>query len=232
MKIRIFSGLSLSKDQALEIIPTAEFYQPVRKGDIEQSIRDQVHCCILIDGVFLRGPSVTPGEIHDALNVGMRVYGCSSMGAMRAAELEDYGMIGVGKIFEEIKSKPYFRDDYLGQTFSESGLDTFSIPFIDLRLSCEMLLDMGRLSKDQYDIITFEFESLHFSNRCIPELFQVLKRKHGKDAKVVQVVQKLPELFKSTKEADALMTLEQVKEDLEVINAWNVQKLSSLSLNT
>jgi hypothetical protein len=39
-------------------------------------------------------------EIISALKAGVCVVGGSSMGALRASELDSYGMIGVGRIYE------------------------------------------------------------------------------------------------------------------------------------
>jgi hypothetical protein len=55
---------------------------------------------VLIDGVFHQSQSVWHKEIGFALMRGVVVIGAASMGALRAAEMHRYGMIGVGKIFE------------------------------------------------------------------------------------------------------------------------------------
>jgi hypothetical protein len=55
---------------------------------------------VLIDGVFHQSLAVWHKEIVYALLAGVVCIGAASMGALRAAELHRYGMIGVGKIFE------------------------------------------------------------------------------------------------------------------------------------
>ncbi len=54
---------------------------------------------LLIDGYFHQVPSVQHKEILYALHQGLAVFGCSSMGALRAAELADFGMVGIGRVF-------------------------------------------------------------------------------------------------------------------------------------
>jgi hypothetical protein len=54
----------------------------------------------MIDGVFHQSLAVWHKEIVFALLEGIVCIGAASMGALRAAELWRYGMIGVGKIFE------------------------------------------------------------------------------------------------------------------------------------
>ena len=75
--------------------------------------------------------AVSPTDVMDALRCGLRVYGASSMGALRAVELAPYGMIGHGSIYEHVLHTPYFRDDYLGQTFTEAPEGQQSEPYIN-----------------------------------------------------------------------------------------------------
>jgi hypothetical protein len=55
---------------------------------------------VLIDGVFHQSLAVWHKELVYALLEGVVCIGASSMGAIRAAEMHRYGMIGVGRIFE------------------------------------------------------------------------------------------------------------------------------------
>lgn len=53
----------------------------------------------LIDGEFRQALAVQHKEIVFALLQGVLCIGAASMGALRAAELHRYGMIGIGRIF-------------------------------------------------------------------------------------------------------------------------------------
>jgi hypothetical protein len=55
---------------------------------------------VLIDGVFHQSLAVWHKELVYALLEGVTCIGAASMGAIRAAEMHRYGMIGIGKIFE------------------------------------------------------------------------------------------------------------------------------------
>jgi hypothetical protein len=74
---------------------------PAKQGDI---LRDVLEFCpkqiVLLDGCFYQSLSVWYKELVYALLEGIVCIGAASMGAIRAAELHRYGMIGVGKIFE------------------------------------------------------------------------------------------------------------------------------------
>ena len=72
---------------------------PARQGDVWRALRLRPRAIALIDGVFEAAPSVWHHELLDALDAGVLVFGAASMGALRAAELQRQGMIGVGRVF-------------------------------------------------------------------------------------------------------------------------------------
>ena len=58
----------------------------------------------IIDGLFEQVPAVWHKELLFAMARGVEVSGAASMGALRAAELHAFGMIGVGPTFAAYKS--------------------------------------------------------------------------------------------------------------------------------
>ena len=54
----------------------------------------------VIDGYFEIVPTVWHKEILWAMQAGIHVYGAASIGALRAAELDVFGMRGIGRIYE------------------------------------------------------------------------------------------------------------------------------------
>jgi hypothetical protein len=82
-------------------LPGEMWKSPAAQGDILEAVLQQKPAqIVLIDGVFHQSQSVWHKEIGYALMRGVVVIGAASMGAIRAAEMHRYGMIGVGKIFE------------------------------------------------------------------------------------------------------------------------------------
>ena len=103
-----FLGPSLRAAEALGIVPQVELWPPVCQGDLT-TVVERLHprAILIVDGEFGQSLSVWHKEILHALHLGIRVVGASSMGALRAAELDRFGMEGVGKIYE------YYRDGWL-----------------------------------------------------------------------------------------------------------------------
>jgi hypothetical protein len=99
-KRTIFVGPSIYGVEVTRL-PGEMWLPPAKSGDILQAILTiRPQQVVLIDGVFHQSQSVWHKEIGYALMRGIVVIGASSMGAIRAAEMHRYGMIGVGKIFE------------------------------------------------------------------------------------------------------------------------------------
>lgn len=110
-EIIIFVGPSISIDVAKKILPQATYLPPVKCGDILRVLRLQPKIIAIIDGFFENTAAVWHKEILFALSKGVKVYGAGSMGALRATELENFGMLGVGTIFKKYKAQEITDDD-------------------------------------------------------------------------------------------------------------------------
>src|SRR6185312_4256179 len=108
--IIVFLGPSLPLHKAQDILPQANFLPPAKCGDVLRIIRLKPKVIVLIDGFFERKAAVWHKELLFALESNISVLGAASMGALRAAELIDYGMIGIGKIFHAYHEK-HLKDD-------------------------------------------------------------------------------------------------------------------------
>ena len=108
--IVIFLGPSLPVDEARRLLPAC-YLGPARCGDVLRARRLRPWAMAVIDGLFDATPAVWHKEILVALEDGIEMYGASSMGALRAAELERFGMVGVGRIFEAYREGTYTDDD-------------------------------------------------------------------------------------------------------------------------
>jgi len=99
-RIFIFTGPTLSPGIALQTLD-AVYLPPVSLGDVYQICELFSPQVIgIIDGYFNQVPAVWHKEILYAMSQGINVIGAASMGALRAAELNQLGMIGCGKIYQ------------------------------------------------------------------------------------------------------------------------------------
>ena len=101
-RILCYLGPSLPLAKARAILPNAIYLPPAKQGDIVSHVVNYNPTRILlIDGVFRENLSPWHKELVYALQYPSvkGIYGAASMGALRAAELDYLGMIGIGKIY-------------------------------------------------------------------------------------------------------------------------------------
>ena len=145
-RIICYLGPSLSLAKAKAILPNAIYRPPAKQGDIVTDVVNlNPNRIILIDGYFRENLSVWHKEICFALQFPyMRaIYGASSMGALRAAELDFLGMIGIGKIYHWYRDSVTEDDSEVALSFAErDGPDgpqyyPSTIPLVDIRAGVE-----------------------------------------------------------------------------------------------
>lgn len=110
MNIIVFTGPTLSASDARQELE-ATYLPPAAQGEVYRAALTQPVAIGIIDGLFDQVPSVWHKEILWAMSQGIHVFGSASMGALRAAELEAFGMTGVGKIFRAYRDGTLEDDD-------------------------------------------------------------------------------------------------------------------------
>ena len=106
-KIIVFLGPSLDHLSAGKILPAGVTAAPAKRGDILSAVADGATVIGLIDGVFHQDCAVAHREVMHAIKKGVKVIGASSMGALRAAELDTLGMVGIGEIYRQYAAKEH-----------------------------------------------------------------------------------------------------------------------------
>lgn len=127
-----FLGPSLPR---AEVPRGVEVRPPARRGDVLAALERGPAAIALIDGVFEASPSVWHRELLLAIERGVAVFGASSMGALRAAELDVEGMIGVGTVYG------WFRDGRIEDDAevallhadAEHGFRALTLPLVNVR---------------------------------------------------------------------------------------------------
>ncbi|MGE0548240.1 MAG: TfuA-like protein [Kofleriaceae bacterium] len=108
----VFVGPTLPASEVAAKLPGVRVMPPVAVGDVLRWTRVRgVRRIAIIDGYFERMAAVWHKELLLALERGIAVWGASSMGALRAAELAAFGMRGVGAIFRMYARGELVADD-------------------------------------------------------------------------------------------------------------------------
>ncbi len=173
--IIVFLGPSLPLAAAQKILPNACYHPPVRCGDIIKALRLQPKTLVIIDGFFEQTASVWHKEILLALSFGVKVYGASSMGALRAAELQPQGMIGHGKIFEWYRDNVIIDDDEVALVHTaEKNFETSITPMVNVRASLSKAVVEKVIIDVQANALLTELKNQPYYNRSLFQAAQKL----------------------------------------------------------
>ena len=134
MKPIVFAGPSLPACDRDEYAGV-EWRPPAEAGDLLRLRRERPLKICLIDGYFDHRPAVRHKEILLLLSEGVEILGASSIGALRAAEMADFGMVGVGAIYRAYASGRVTGDDEVALVHgpAEWGWRPMSVPLVDVR---------------------------------------------------------------------------------------------------
>jgi hypothetical protein len=139
VNIVVFLGPSLPLAEARSILPEAVYRPPAQQGDVLDALtNDDPGVIALIDGQFHPARPVWHKELLLCLERGTAVYGASGIGALRAAELEAYGMRGRGEVFGWLASGELTGDDEIAHAyrFENGGYVRLSEPMVNIRATC------------------------------------------------------------------------------------------------
>ena len=147
MNAVIFTGPTLSAADARGELE-ATYLPPAAEGDVYRAAQKGPQVIGIIDGYFERQPAVWHKEILWAMSRGIHVFGAASMGALRAAELEVFGMEGVGSIFEAYRTGALEDDDEVAvaQAPAELGFRALSDAMVDIRHTLELAVEASVLT--------------------------------------------------------------------------------------
>lgn len=162
----VFVGPTLP--DATTLVPTGiEIRGPAMHGDVLVAVREGATVIGLIDGCFEDVAPVWHKEFLFALSNGVRVYGASSMGALRAAECAAFGMIGVGKIYEQYASGHLVDDADVAQIHGPAELNHLALsePLVNVLATLNHLLSRNELHEAEYAGLKASAEKLFFKDR-------------------------------------------------------------------
>jgi ribosomal protein S12 methylthiotransferase accessory factor len=165
----VFLGPSLPLAEAQTICP-GEYRPPIARGDLPALAGNVPRDVVIIDGCFEHVRAVSPKEILATLDAGHRVYGASSMGALRSIEMESFGMVGVGRIAELYRSGAVYADDEVALLFEPHTLEPLTVPLVCMRVAMEGAVAKEVLSENEATELLDAAKCLHYRDRTYLEL--------------------------------------------------------------
>jgi hypothetical protein len=203
--IYLFAGPTISAD---DVPPAAgcTVLPPVSLGDVYRLVEQKPRAIGIIDGYFERTPAVSHKEILWALTQGIHVYGAASMGALRAAELAAFGMVGVGKIFAAYRDGVLEDDDEVAVAHATAadGYRAASEPMVNIRASVAKALRQKVLNPAEADLFLSSAKSLYYPLRTYPAALEAALRAGLNPGTAERLSQWLPQHRVDQKRQDAL----------------------------
>lgn len=165
MKV-IFVGPSLP--DAISLCGTGIVVRPPAvQGAILRAVLDGASVIGLIDGNFEYTAPVWHKEILYGLAEGVSIFGSSSMGALRAAECQTFGMVGIGEIYRRYATAVMVDDSDVALIHApaELGYEPLSIPMVNFVITLEHLVAAGRVTSEQQDELRRIAERVFYKER-------------------------------------------------------------------
>lgn len=174
----IFLGPSMNSERAKGIFD-AEYRPPAKKGDLLRlGLSSDVSVVGLVDGMFLQDYPPTPIEVYQlVVKKNVIVVGAASLGALRAVELERFGMIGIGKIFDLYRKGKVTADDEVAVTFEENSYRLQSEAMIDIRFNLFLAEKRGIINNRSRKILTKIAKKFYFPLRNYNDILDYSARK-------------------------------------------------------
>lgn len=173
----IFLGPSLKPQEARAILD-ADYRPPAQRGDVLRAVENGADVIGLVDGFTHMIPAVTHKEVLFALSRGVQVYGAASLGALRAAELAPYGMIGVGRIWESYCTGEITSDEVaISHGPMELGYCPVSEAMVNIRATISAAVAAGLLERSA-DMLLKIARDMHFADRTWTKLMNAASQRH------------------------------------------------------
>lgn len=174
--VRVYAGPTVSADDVLAALPSAQLRPPVGRGDLYAEKWAPQDAAVIIDGYYRDRLSVGHKEILWLMSQGVTVVGAASMGALRAAELERFGMRGVGTVFRMYSTGEIDGDDEVAVLHGPAsiGYASSTAALVNIRYGCQAGATAHLISASAGERIVGAAKSLPFTHRTWDELQEAL----------------------------------------------------------
>ena len=177
---------------------------PIARGDLPE-LPKCVRTVLIVDGYFGSRPSVSHLELLNALHR-VEVVGCSSLGAIRAYELRDDGMIGIGQVYKAFFEHEDFMDDEVALLHApEPYYWAVSVPLVDVRFALIDLQRRGVCTPHAASEVIAILKPLYFGDRTLEAVLNAAVTAGGSGLREALAAQLR---HRPVKQADFLQALE------------------------
>ncbi len=201
VKVIIYTGLSLPFDEARELLDSHDdveviYKRPVKRGDLGHDIKENPDIIGIIDGVFHQNSSVGHKEILNVIDKGVTVVGSSSMGALRASELDTLGMIGIGYVYEQYATGKVASDDDVAVMLDSETLESLSEPLINMDYVFTNALNENIITREEKDELIQIAKSTFYPKRNYSQTLNSSSLDDDKKSELINFIRTSPDIKK------------------------------------
>lgn len=164
--IIVFVGPSLPPSDRRRFGPAVDWRPPVGRGDLDD-LGDADLTVVLVDGYLVHRHPPSPTEVFRLVQRGVTVWGCSSLGALRAAELRHHRVSGSGWVFDRVVDGTITADDELVAELDPRTNLACGVFLANLRFGLDVYLDAGHITECQRDDLLRRVGEWHFAARTV-----------------------------------------------------------------
>ncbi len=212
MKAIIYTGLSVDFNDAKEILNENVVYKPpIKRGDIDEALKENPDIIGIIDGVFHQSPAVAHKEILKAIDNGVKVIGSSSMGALRASELDSLGMIGIGYVYEQYRDGKITSDDDVAVSLDKDTLEAISVPLVNMEYVFRNAEKENIITEGEKEELLKIAKEIYYPKRLYSTVLNKSSLDNNKKDVLIDFIAK----SKDIKKEDGLKLIKYIKELIE-----------------
>ena len=215
-KVIIYAGLSIPFDEAREILDSSQdieviYKRPIQRGDLSLALKENPDIIGIIDGVFHQNSAVGHKEILAVINSGVKVFGASSMGALRASELDTLGMTGIGYVYNQYTSGKVESDDDVAVMLDSETLQALSEPLINMKYVFENAVSENIITEKEKDDLLSVAKKTYYPKRNYAQTLSESDLDNNKKDELINFIRESIDI----KKEDAKDLLKHIKNLLE-----------------
>ncbi|MEU9267255.1 TfuA-like protein [Streptomyces sp. NPDC048251] len=162
----MYVGPTLPASEPVLAAPGLRVLPPARHGDLFDTAIGGGDTLVLIDGVYHQAPALRHKEILATMGRGVGVIGAASIGALRAAELAPYGMLGVGSVYSAYVSGETNGDDEVAVGQAPDGeFGALTWPLVNLRHVLQLAVPAGVIDAERAARLLAALRAVYYPQR-------------------------------------------------------------------
>jgi hypothetical protein len=215
MRAAIFAGPSLPPNLR-PANPAIEWHPPVRQGELYRAALTRPAVIGVVDGYFEVTPTVWHKEILWAMAQGIHVFGAASIGALRAAELDRFGMRGIGRIYRDFRGGVLEDDDEVAMLHGpeEIGYPPVTEAMVNIRATLAGAARDGVVATAIAAELTAIAKSLFYKERTYRAMLDAARAPGLDTAGLVRLEEWLPAGRVDQKRLDTLAMLDAIADHI------------------